>query len=489
MRNLSPELKVGIFAIVVILILSYMTFKVGTLPLTWKKGYRLYVVFDNISGLDEKSRVKIAGVDSGIVEKIKLENGKAKLILFIEPDVKIYRNAKASLKMTGLLGDKYLALTTGTPDEPLLRDGDTITNVEPVADIDSLANELTFAAMYISDLAEILKDIFGEPEKKAIIDTIHNLRAITQSLDEILKEDKDSLHKVLVNLEDFSKALGDKGPGVIEDMSIIAKDLRDKGPGLIDDLSKAATELRELIEENRDTLKESMESIKKVSKSAGNIAERIEKGEGTLGKLLKDDKLYESLSKVAEKADKSLDVVDRLRTFMDFHTEYHTDESEWKGYFNLTLKPKKDKYYILGVVTDPKGSVETTETIKNNITTTEEKIKSRVEFTAQFARRFEDFALRIGMIESTFGFGADYFFNNDQGRIKMDIWDLSAHEAGAERAHAKIGVDYRIFKYVFISGGIDNLLNENRRGVYIGGGLKFEDEDFKYLFGRLPSLP
>ncbi len=72
MKNLSPELKVGIFAIVVISILSYMTLKVDGLPFMRGKGYRLYTVIDNVSGLGEKSHIKIAGVESGIVEKIRL---------------------------------------------------------------------------------------------------------------------------------------------------------------------------------------------------------------------------------------------------------------------------------------------------------------------------------------------------------------------------------------------------------------------------------
>ncbi len=488
MSNFSTELKVGIFAIIVIIILSYMTLKVGSLPLLWEKGYRLYITLDDTSGLDEKSRIRIAGVESGMIEKIRLENGKAKITLLIEPDVKIYRNAKVSLRMSGLLGDKYLALSTGSPDEPLLKNGDYIVNVIPVADIDTLASQLTFAATYISDLTENLNKIFGEDEKDAIRESIHNLSAVTKNLKEISEENREPLHAILVRLENFTAALSDKGPGFIDDISKIAKDLSEKGPGLIDDLSKAAHDLKEVIEENRDTFKEGMESFKTVSKSASTIARRIERGEGTLGRLVQDNKLYDSLSRVSEEAGKSFDVVGRLRTFMDFHSEYNTGEAEWKGFFDLTLQPRKDRYYLLGIVTDPKGSVETTETTINGVTVTEEEVKSRVEFSAQFARRFEDFALRIGLVESTFGAGADYFFDHDKGRIKLDIWDFSADEAKAERAHAKIGIDYRVFKFIFVSGGIDNLLNSNRRGIYIGGGLKFEDEDFKYLFGKSPNI-
>ena len=192
---------------------------------------------------------------------------------------------------------------------------------------------------------------------------------------------------------------------------------------------------------------------------------------------------------MSSEAGKSLDVIGRLRTFMDFHTEYNTEEGEWKGYFDLTLQPDKDKYYILGIVSDPMGSVERTERTIGNVTVIEEEVEDKIEFTAQFARRFDDFTLRVGLMENTFGFGADYFFANDDGRLKFDLWDFSAKEAKADKAHARIGVDYRIFKYIFVSGGIDNLLNSNRRGIYVGGGLKFEDEDFKYLLGSVPSIP
>ncbi|MBI5663722.1 MAG: MCE family protein [Nitrospirae bacterium] len=85
MKNVTTELKVGIFAIVVIVIISYMTFKVGGMPLIWEKGYKLYAEFDDVSGLDEQSRIKVAGVEAGRLEKIKLKDGKAKLTLLIEP--------------------------------------------------------------------------------------------------------------------------------------------------------------------------------------------------------------------------------------------------------------------------------------------------------------------------------------------------------------------------------------------------------------------
>jgi len=172
---------------------------------------------------------------------------------------------------------------------------------------------------------------------------------------------------------------------------------------------------------------------------------------------------------------------------MDFRGEYLTRIGNSKGYFDLTLQPRKDTSYILGVVSDPIGLREVTTTKVDGKTIRKEEIEERkIEFSAQFAKRFEDFVFRIGMIESTFGLGADYFFNDDRGKLSFNVWDFDADEAEAEEAHVKVGLDYRIFKHIFVSSGIDNLLNSNRIGVYVGGGLKFEDEDLKYILGLLP---
>lgn len=488
MRKSTIELKVGIFAIIVILVLSYMTFKVGSLPLLWEKGYRLYVEFDDISGLDEKSRVRIAGVESGIVDRISLEEGKAKITLLLNPNVKVYKDAIAYLRMTGLLGDKYIALDTGTSDSPLLESGGWITRSIPAANIDKLANQLTRAASYISDLTKDISSILGDTEKEAIKESISNLKTFSSNLKEISTENRVPINTIIARLEEFTAILSRRGPEVLDNFDRLAKDISDKGPGLVDDLSEAARELKEVLVENRQALKEGVENFSEASESVSNIAKTVERGEGTVGKLVHDNRLYDSITKVSDEIGKSLDVVGRLRTFMEFGSEYNSEDAEWKGRFNLTLVPERDSYYILGVVSDSVGSVETTDTTINGVTTTEEEVKTRIEFTAQFAKRFEDFALRIGMMETTFGFGADYFFNDDKGRLKIDMWDFSEDEVGADDSHLKIGIDYRVFKYLFVSGGIDNLLNSNRRGIYVGGGLKFEDEDFKYLFGKSPDI-
>lgn len=492
MRGISTELKVGAFALAVMVILGFMTFKVGGLELTKKKGYIVYIYFNNIAGLDEKTKVKVAGVDAGVVEDISLYQGKAKVKLRIYPHVKIYKDARASIKATGLLGDKYLDISIGSSNFPELKGEDTIINVTDLVDIDDLARSLTNVSKNFSKLAESLNDVLGTEEAKdSLSKTIVNLREITTNLNSSITVNDQKLRKVLDNINSLTASVNNlldqnssSLTSTISNFRDFSGTLKNNGPELIENLNKATKELKALVEENRPAVKSAVES-------AETIARKIEAGEGSLGKLIKDDRLYESINKAAEGLNKTISAVDRFRTFITFQTEYLTKPKDGKGHFYVTLQPKPDKYYIIGAVSDPVGSVSTKETttVPPGTLIREEVIRKKIEFTAQFAKRYGDAAMRIGLTENTFGIGGDYFFNSDKLKLSADAWDFSNDEEGSKNPHVKVGADYFLYKNLFISAGADNIMNKKWRGGYVGMGLRFEDEDFKYLFSTMPKLP
>ncbi|MBI5638904.1 MAG: MCE family protein [Nitrospirae bacterium] len=492
MRSISTELKVGVFALAVLSVLAFMTFKVGGLEWAKSRGYTIYIYFNNTAGLDEKTKVKVAGVDSGVIDGIELTKGRARVKLMMDSHIKLYRDAGAAIKSSGLLGDKFLAITVGSPDQPQLRDGDTIENVKEVVDIDDMVRNFTSFSKRFSELSESLNELLGDDETRdSLRQTVSNMREVTASLNRTIDANDARLRKLLENMSSMAASINslveknsDHFSVAVANMKDFSGSLKSDGPELIENLNRASKELRAMIEENRPMVKNAVESM-------DTIAKNIEKGEGSLGKLVKDDRLYESINKAAEGVNKTISAVDRFRTFITFQTEYLTKPKDGKGYFYVTLQPRPDKYYILGAVSDPVGSVSTKETITSPPGTIvrEEEIRKKIEFTAQFAKRFGDAALRIGLTENTFGVGGDYFFNRDRGKVTADIWDFSNDERNAKNPHVKVGVDYFVFKNVFVSGGVDNILNKKWRGGYVGGGLRFEDEDFKYIFGTIPKIP
>lgn len=492
MRGLSTELKVGLFAVLVITIMTFMTFKVGGLDWVKEEGNIYYVYFRNIAGLDEKTKLKIAGVDAGFIERIELQKGVAKVTLRIQKGVPMFSDASASIKATGLLGDKYLEIKPGSK-EPALKNGDTIQDVIEIVDIDDLVRKLSKVSENVSTLVTSLNEAVGtEDAKRSLRETVSNLSNVTANLNETIIVNDKKLRDVLDTIKTLTASLNelvDKNKEPLTDtvgnLREFSANLKTDGPELIANLNKTTKELKEMVEENKPAVKSTVESLDRITK-------QIDQGEGTLGKLVKDERLYENITKAAEGVDKTFGAIDRFRTFITFQAEYLNEIEDGKGYFYLTLQPRPDRYYILGAVGDPLGKVTTTETVKtvNGVTTreTKEKTKQEIEFTAQYAMRYKDVALRLGLTENTFGAGADYFFHLDRGKITVDAWDFSNDEEHAKNPHIKAGVDYFIFKNLFVSAGIDNILNSKWRGGYAGVGIRLEDQDLKYIMGTIPVM-
>lgn len=492
MKGSKPELIVGAFAIFVLVVLTLMTFRVGDFTFGKKEGYRVYAYFKNTAGLDEKTKVKIAGVNAGTIDKIELIDGSAKVTIRFYPHVKIHSDAAAYIKATGLLGDKYIEITTGARP-PFLKEGDTIKQIKEVADIDDLVRNLTGVSQ---GLVEFIDDINTPEFRDSIKKTAANLKSITQDLKVTLADNREQFGVIVDRIESIAIALDEtvaanRGPitNTVANIETFSNTLKQDGPALVKNLSAAATELKNLMDKAGPNLESISKKADLAMDSVKSIANKIDKGEGTIGKLVNDDALYETVTKAAKGVDKTISNIDRFRTFITFKGDYLVKESDGKGQFLVTIQPRKERYYIVGMVTDPVGKVKVTETTTNGVTVREEKVEDKMEFIAQFARRFDNTALRIGLTENTFGVGADQFMYEDKFNLSFDAWDFGKDEYKAKRPHLRVGADYFAFKSLFVSAGYDNFLNPNRKTFYVGAGVKFEDEDFKYLFGAVPKIP
>ena len=113
MRSIGTETKVGIFVLLGIILLTYFTIRVGRIAVR-EDGYRAYSYVESAAGLDKNSPVRIAGVEIGKVEGIKLEGLKAKVTMLLPFTVKLPLGSKVYVKSAGLLGEKYVEIVPGT---------------------------------------------------------------------------------------------------------------------------------------------------------------------------------------------------------------------------------------------------------------------------------------------------------------------------------------------------------------------------------------
>jgi phospholipid/cholesterol/gamma-HCH transport system substrate-binding protein len=155
MQKYAHETVVGIFVIIGLVCVGYMTAKLGDVSLFGDDSYPLYARFNSVSGLRVGNSVEMLGMEIGKVVGFKLDQDDllAMVELRIKPDIKIYEDAIASIKTAGLIGDKYVSIDPGGADD-LLKPGDTITETESPADIGELISKYAFGDVEKEEVEE-----------------------------------------------------------------------------------------------------------------------------------------------------------------------------------------------------------------------------------------------------------------------------------------------------------------------------------------------
>ena len=143
MKKINIETGVGIFVIVGMLCLGYLSVKLGDVSLFGTEQYVLKARFANISGLKEGSTVELAGVKIGKVAKIHLDDYEALVEMLIDPDVKLQEDTIASIRTQGIIGDKYIKIKTGGSDE-IIEENREIFETESALELEELVSKYMF---------------------------------------------------------------------------------------------------------------------------------------------------------------------------------------------------------------------------------------------------------------------------------------------------------------------------------------------------------
>mgnify|MGYP000067790631 CR=1 FL=1 len=145
MKKYGKETAVGIFVLIGLVVMAYMSVKLGNVTLFSDDYYMLKADFTDVSGLKVNAPVQVYGVEVGFVNFISLnqKDGLAHVEMMILRNVKLTDDAIASIKTSGLIGDKFVKIAPGGVGDPV-KDGDTLFETEPALDIESLISKFAF---------------------------------------------------------------------------------------------------------------------------------------------------------------------------------------------------------------------------------------------------------------------------------------------------------------------------------------------------------
>jgi phospholipid/cholesterol/gamma-HCH transport system substrate-binding protein len=155
MKKYSLETIVGIFVVLGLLGIGYMTIKLGKIRMFSGDYYILYARFNSVSGLRVDSPVEIDGIEIGRVEQLNIDQDKqiAVVKLRIEKGIKVYEDAIASIKTSGLIGDKLITIDPGGGSD-ILKPGGMITETNSPLDIEDLIGKYVFGDINKGDKKE-----------------------------------------------------------------------------------------------------------------------------------------------------------------------------------------------------------------------------------------------------------------------------------------------------------------------------------------------
>jgi len=307
--KLSREIKTGIIVIGgILLFVMGFTFLKAT-PI-FNNSKTFYAIYSHVGGLQPGTQISINGFNVGNVNKITFKNGSGKLLVAfsVDSDFEFSKNSIAELYDTGIIGGKGIQINPVFDGAPIAQSGDTLSsNIKPgLTDLlqqklAPLQSKIEGAVSNADSLLVNFNDVLDEDTKRNLRESIKGLNTTVQSfqssaatLNTLLADNKNKLDSSITNINTITT-----------NFSVLSDSIAEVG------------------------LTNTIRSLESTISNLDKMLAKIEKGEGTLGKLVNNEELYNNLSE----ASKELDLL-----LQDFRLNP-------KRYVNVSVFGKKQKEY------------------------------------------------------------------------------------------------------------------------------------------------
>jgi phospholipid/cholesterol/gamma-HCH transport system substrate-binding protein len=511
--QIKTETRVGLFVVIAIGIFFYMSMHIGVFRLD-RGNYKLQLVyFNDVSGLEKKAQVKIAGVPVGWVEKVELlrdDKHKAKAFIMIDRKYVLHTDAYAYVDQEGVLGAKYLVINPGDPALPELPEQHALSKPgRSHTSVSDILHKVGNIATNIEDVTTSLREnLGGMSGRDSIQESVQHfniaaekIAALTEMLDRTMSHNEQSINETINNIKEFTR------------------DLRDNVPDMGKDLQRVANKIEETLERDfSGVVKEVENSFKNINAVAG----KIDEGQGLIGKLINDDSTYHDIKEAVSGIKKYISKTDRINIVLDSHGEFMYRQAEHqyfedaKGYLQIRIHPSEDHFYMIDIVGRQRGNLKRKSVLKNwydergdlflpsrffegevkflpeliGRIDTEERELDAYKIGVQIGKVFKNFCLRFGLFEGFVGSAVDFHipFRTDKLRwiSTMEMFDFRGRDRIADnRPHLKWINRVFLLRNIYAAFGVDDFISRNNTSGFFGMGLRFCDDDLKYLASKI----
>lgn len=445
---MNTETRVGLFLLASAVAIMAAILSLGNVQL-FSRNHRYYVDFNNVEALPPKAAVKVAGVEIGKVRKVSLVEGKARVTIDIDPDVKVHEDGNARVDSTGIIGTKFVNLYPGTEMSPVLKNGSTIKGVEAVG---------------LNQMIEKLGGLF-DPDPK-------------------YGNSVDNLKETIANIRNVSRALNQAMGNHAQEMEEIVMNVRD----LTASIKVVSAHLEDITTHSKEDVKVAIEKFRGVGEKLDALLAKVSNGEGAIGALMNDKateaNVKEAVASIKDTANEAKEVLGRftrINVYWDYRQRYDFRDNQSRGDLAIKFVPRPGKFYALGVT----NLGEVPEDEKH----TQYERKNR--FVGVIGQDFGPFTGYAGAIRSRGGAGLNFrplFFLpkwNRRFEIGGEIMDpkrdyyVKGHHF--DQAFVDLSAHVAVTKWLWLGVRAEDILERAAFQSYLN--IIFRDQDLPYFFG------
>lgn len=335
-KETAIEVKVGALVLLALAVFAGFVFIIGDCKIGGQ-GSRLYVDFENAAGLKPGAPVRLSGIQIGTVRKVEYMGGiydetlGRPVYVRATADVdtayfgRVREDARFEIATQGVLGEPYLSITSYDSSAPLIENNDIVRGIDPPS-LSRVFQTVSDTLDGVKVLVDRLNELEGAGTPIKIDEFINNIGSLAGNLDEriavnsdnidsifedvagILDENRDKLPRILDNVEGLSAEFEQLGASLNHGLgrgqslrsiltnvdTTMASVAREIDP-ILDGARGTLTQADEILAENRAGIKTTIDNLASATSDVDEVTGRISRGEGTLGRLLKDEEIFEDV--------------------------------------------------------------------------------------------------------------------------------------------------------------------------------------------------
>lgn len=335
-KETAIEVKVGALVLLAIAVFALFVIIIGGVSLPGKNA-RIYVDYDAAAGLKAGAPVKLAGIKIGSVKAVKYEGGKYDEELgrpvYVRATAQvdaskldlIHQDAKFGIQPEGMLGEPYIEISSPDSSAPPVKDGDILRGDDPPS-LSEVFETASDALDGLKDLVDRLNEVEGAGTPIKIDEFINNIGSLAGGLDErirenadnidsifddiavILDENRDKIAPILDNVEGLTAEIEQVGKSVnhglgrgqslkniMDNLDHTMDSVSDNIDPIMEDAKGTLDSTNRILSDNKDDIDRTISNLADATDDVKDLTGRIERGEGSVGKLLKDEEIFEDV--------------------------------------------------------------------------------------------------------------------------------------------------------------------------------------------------